>query len=288
MNFLLHKASSPEHAVALAQQYGEACRYIAGGTDIIIQLRRGSRAAEHLVDLSGLSSLRRIDRRGGSYWIGALVRHKDIETDAHLLADYPALCAAARVVGGHQVRNVATVGGNIANASPAADVATALVALDARIHALSSRGRRVLDIGEFFLAPGRTALAQGELIEGIELPRPAADHRNVFIKVGRRKAMEIAVASVAVGLRVGDRGATHVRIALGAVGPRPLRARTAEQLAEGAPLDPDRIAAAAKAAVTDCATRSDVRASAAYRNQAVQAIVARALQQCAAGAERSV
>ncbi|MCC7345987.1 MAG: FAD binding domain-containing protein, partial [Variibacter sp.] len=192
--------------------------------------------------------------------------------------DFPALHAAARLVGGHQIRNVGTIGGNLGNASPAADVAVALLALDARICVQGPRGVRAIAIDDFFFGPGKTALAPAELIESIDLDCPAAGETSRFLKVGRRQAMEIAVASVAVGLRLrADGTCERARIALGAVGPRPLRARAAERMLEGRPLDADAIACAAAGAGAACSPRSDVRASADYRRKVVEEGVHRLL-----------
>ncbi len=282
MRFNLHSAKSSAHALELAAGLKDGWRYIAGGTDLVIQIRRGVRTADHLIDLSGISSLRGIEAHERGYRIGALCTHKDAELHSGLSQDFPALRAAARVVGGHQIRNVGTVGGNLANASPAADVAVALLALDARIVARGPGGTRLIAIDDLFVTSGKTTLAPAELIEGVELDRPGEGARSVFLKVGRRKAMEISVVSAAVSLRVSAGGICEsARIALGAVGPRPLRAKAAERLLEGAKLDAALIARAAEQAKAECSPRSDPRASAAYRTKVVEGLVKRAISQCA-------
>ncbi|MCC7348413.1 MAG: FAD binding domain-containing protein, partial [Variibacter sp.] len=219
MRFSLHRARSVEDALALAAELDSRWRYVAGGTDLVVQMRRGARAIDDLIDLSAIAPLRGIAATDGRYRLGALCTHKDVERDAALREDFPALHAAARLVGGHQIRNVGTIGGNLGNASPAADVAVALLALDARICVQGPRGVRAIAIDDFFVGPGKTALAPAELIESIDLDCPAAGETSRFLKVGRRQAMEIAVASVAVGLRLrADGTCERARIALGAVG----------------------------------------------------------------------
>lgn len=281
VKFELHRAESPQHAVDLAGALGPSTLYLAGGTDLIIQMRRGLRSADHIVDLSGIDSLRGISLRNDSVRIGALCTHKDIEKSELLRRHYPGLCAAAHVVGGHQIRNVGTVGGNIANASPAADVGTALLALDASVKLVGSAGRRSVDLDEFFVAAGKTVLNAGELIEAVEIPLPHSTSANAFIKVGRRKAMEISVVCVAVSVMLdSDERIVAARIALGSVGPRPLRTRAAESALSGRTLAVDVIQLASQLARQECSPRSDVRASAEYRRDLVEVVVSRALAQC--------
>ncbi|MBX3454686.1 xanthine dehydrogenase family protein subunit M [Ferrovibrio sp.] len=281
MNFQLHKAASLPDAIALSRRLAPDVRYIAGGTDLIIQLRRGVKSFGNLIDLSGLKSLRQIAETAEGYRIGALCTHKDIDLHSGLLRDYPALGQAARVVGGHQVRNAGTIGGNLANASPAADVAVALLGLDAVIVAAGEGGSRHIAIADFFTGPGQSLLAPGELIEAVLLPKPAPGESCCFLKAGRRKAMEIAVVSVALRLRLDNAGAiADIRIALGAVGPRPLRALGTEAMLLGRKPDAALIAKAAVAIQADCTPRSDVRASAEYRRELVGGMLLRALQHC--------
>lgn len=287
MKFNLHSANSPDHAFKIAAGLKGGWRYIAGGTDLVIQLRRGVREAADLIDLSKISSLRAIEASNTSFHIGALCTHKDLESHAALVREFPALQAAARVVGGHQIRNVGTVGGNLANASPAADVAVALLALDAKVHARGPGGTREIAIDDLFISSGKTTLQPAEIIESVEIARNGERSRSVFLKVGRRKAMEISVVSAAVSLRLGTGDVCDsVRIALGAVGPRPLRAKTAEKLLQGKILDAALIADAAGQARDECTPRSDPRASAAYRTTVVEGLVKRAITQCVAALSR--
>lgn len=281
MDFRLHAAKSADHALEIAASLKDGWRYVAGGTDLVIQLRRGVRKSDDLLDLSSIASMRGIKEDGNGFELGALCTHKDIELHEGLSAAYPALRAAARVVGGHQIRNVGTVGGNLANASPAADVAVALLALDALIGAKGSNGSREIKIDDLFVNSSKTTLAPGELIEHVRLAPPVVKTHSTFLKVGRRKAMEISVVSAAICLAFGANGICEkARIALGAVGPRPLRAKAAERLLEGAKIDAGLIARAAAQARAECSPRSDPRASAAYRSKVVEGLVMRGISQC--------
>ncbi len=285
MKFTLHRPVSMSQAIDLAAGYAGRCRYIAGGTDLVVQLRRGIRAYPEIIDLSGIAGLKQIEKHSTGYQIGALCTHKDIESHAGLQADFPALCKAARVVGGHQVRNIGTIGGNIANASPAADVAIALLGLGAIVKATGNGGTRSIGIDDFFLAPGKTILREDEIIQGIAIPKPSVStdggnrYATDFIKIGRRKAMEIAVASVAVLVNAdADGKVLSARIALGAVGPKPLRAVKAEATLKGQHLAAAIIAEVAKiAGYEDCTPRTDVRASDQYRRKVIEGSVNRAL-----------
>lgn len=283
VSFNLHRADSLDSAAALGQKLGPTARYIAGGTDLMIQISRGLRSATDIIDLSGLHALKSIVFDHDSVRIGALCTHKDLEQSAGLISRFPALCAAARVVGGHQIRNVGTVGGNLANGSPAADVGAALLALDARVHLFASGGRRVIDVDDFFIAAGKTALREGEIIEAVELPFAAARSMNTFIKAGRRKAMEISVVCVGASLAFDSKGnIVSSRISLGSVGPRPLRARAAEAVLVGRPADAQAGLLAGQAASQESSPRSDVRGSREYRSLLVASLVERAVAQCKA------
>lgn len=281
MNFRLHSAKSADHALEIGAGLKDGWRYVAGGTDLVIQLRRGVRHSDDLIDLSAIASMRGIKSETDGFQIGALCTHKDIELHEVLCTAYPALRAAARVIGGHQIRNVGTVGGNLANASPAADVAVALLALDATVCAKGRDGSRDVAIDDLFVASGKTTLAAGELIESVRLAKPSGNVSSTFLKVGRRKAMEISVVSAAICLTLGTNGVCEkARIALGAVGPRPLRAKAAERLLEGAKIEPELIARVAEQARMECSPRSDPRASAAYRTKVVEGLVKRGISQC--------
>ncbi len=281
VSFNLHRVDSLDSAAALGHKLGPSARYIAGGTDLMIQMSRGLRSAKDIIDLSSLQALKSMAFNQDSVRIGALCTHKDVEQSVGLQSRFPALCAAASVVGGHQIRNVGTVGGNLANGSPAADVGTAMLALDARVHLFSTAGRRVVDIDDFFIAAGKTALLDGEIVEAVELPFAAERSVNTFIKAGRRKAMEISLVCVGVSMVFDSSGNIAAsRISLGSVGPRPLRARAAEAVLIGRPADARAGLLAGQTASQESSPRTDVRGSCEYRSLLIASLVERAVAQC--------
>jgi CO/xanthine dehydrogenase FAD-binding subunit len=255
--------------------------FVAGGTDVVVQ---GDRTLRFLVDVTGLP-LRHIRRRGGGWVIGATSRMADLEHSAALcrFAD-GALAEAAGSCGSPQIRTVATIGGNLANASPACDTAPPLLALDASVVIAGPGGRRTVPLDRFFRGVNRTVLDGGLLIEIlIPAPRLPRGHRAAwsFQKLGRLKS-DIAVVNAATGIAVDGAGCcAWARIALGAVAPTPLRARRAEALLVGRVLDRAAIGEAAARAADEARPVSDVRATAEYRREMCRVLVARALEECA-------
>ncbi|TXL78157.1 xanthine dehydrogenase family protein subunit M [Vineibacter terrae] len=281
MSFQVHHPQSVADAIALSQQFGDAGRFIAGGTDLVIQINRKRQTPAHLIDLNRLDELAGIAQTPDGFAIGALATHKAVERHPPFQDALRGLVEAARVVGGHQVRNIATVGGNIANASPAADVVVPLLALDARVSLVGPRGARTLALGDFLLGPGRTAREAGELIDCIHIARLPQRSATAFLKAGRRKAMEISVVCVAARLTLDDEGrCAAASLALGAVGATAMRAGEAEKALVGRVPDDAALRDAAQAAAAACNPISDVRASARYRRLLVEALVPRALRIC--------
>lgn len=278
MSFEYHEPASIADAVALGARFGEAGRFLAGGTDLLIQMRRGRVAPRHVMSLHRVTGLDRIEV-DGVVRLGALVTYRSIERSPHFQEGLRALVEGAEVVGGHQIRNVATVGGNIVNASPAADVVPVLLALDATVTCLGPAGERTLPLDDFLTGPGQTARRHGELLTSIQFEQLMPRSATAFLKAGRRKAMEISVVCVAVRLTLDAAHARcqEARIALGAVAPTTMRARGAEQSLEGQPLTDEVLRRAGRLAASECTPIDDVRASARYRRLLVEALVPRAL-----------
>lgn len=292
MSYRIHKPSTLAEACRLDADLPDAL-LIAGGTDLVVQMSRGQRRPANLIDISRLPGLSGVHVAGAQVEIGALTLQREAETSPLLAGGAEAVREAARLVGGRQVRNIATVGGNIANASPAADVVPALMALDARLVLAGVDGERTMPLCDFLLGPRRTARRPGEIIASIAFPQPTAEAATAFLKAGRRKAMEIAVVNVATHLRLdGDGTCRDVRIVLGSVGPVALRARKAEFLLEGTVPDQALVREAGRTASEECTPISDVRASADYRRLLVAALVERTLASCveriASGGERGM
>jgi len=261
--------------------------FVAGATDVVVL---GDRRLRFLVDVTNLP-LRYIRRRGGRWAIGATSRMADLEHSAELRRfANGALAEAAGTCGSLQIRNLATIGGNLANASPACDTAPPLLALDASVVIAGPRGRRTIPLDQFFRGVNRTALDGGLLVEilipAASIPRGGRAAWS-FQKLGRLKS-DIAVVNAATGIVV-DKGGhcTWARIALGAVAPTPLRARRAEASLVGQVPDRAAIEAAAARAAGEAKPVSDVRSTADYRREMSRLLVARALAECAGRLGRS-
>lgn len=280
--------SSVEEALYDLADAGKSVKVIAGGTDLAIQLKKGESRPDVLVDMGRVDELRPIDDRRGdpagpSLEIGALATHGALAGSEIIRESLPLLADACRTVGAPQIRARATVGGNLANGSPAADAAVALLALDA-VTVLESNGEkrtsREVPAGEFLTGPGRTVLRDAELLTRVRVDVPAGSSRAVYIKAGQRNALAIAIVSVAA---VFDPETGSVRIALGSVAPMPVRASGAESLFgeewNGCSSPEELIEAVAVEAVRSASPISDVRASAEYRTILVEALTRRALKE---------
>jgi carbon-monoxide dehydrogenase medium subunit len=280
MGFSFHRPETIDAAIAFARDHGEAARFIAGGTDLIIQINRRRLAPRHLISLAGLG-LDTITETETGYVIGAMATHDAVVTYPGFQKQLIALTQASAVIGGRQVRNIATVGGNIVNASPAADLVPVLLTLDAAVELQGSTGRRALPLDRFLLERGRTERRPDEILTSVRFARPPTASATAFLKAGRRKAMEISVICVAAHLVQSVRGEGYgkARIAIGAAASRTVRVPEAEALVErqgsGSFREAARLAAAGTAPI------DDVRSSARYRKILVAALVERALANCA-------
>ena len=282
MNSIRHYASptSLEDAVCILAE-GETTR-LAGGTDLMPQTRSGAVAfAPLLMSLRRIPDLAGISRQEGRIRLGALTTVTTILGSELLRDAAPVLPTAADRFAAGQIRNSATVGGNLCNASPAGDLAIPLLLLDAQVHLASWQDKamvvRIIPLAEFFVGPGRTVARPEELLTSICFPRPGKGFAVRFEKFGTRPALDISVVSVGVAGRLEGGALKDVRIALGAVAPTPLRGRQTEQLLEGRILTDEMIAQAVSTAREEIAPISDVRASAWYRKELVGVYVRRLL-----------
>jgi carbon-monoxide dehydrogenase medium subunit len=267
-------------ACAMLAEAGPGARPLAGGTDLLIQLEMGKFEANAVVYLGRVAELARIeDDPAMGLRIGAAAPLRDIELHPAVRERYPALERGTAEIGSVQIRNLATLGGNVCNASPSADTSPALLAYDAAVEIAGGEGTRRLSIDEFWTGPGRTRLRAGEIVTAICLPPPPAGLRSFYCKLAVRKAMDLAMVGVSITAVPRNGGLERVRIALGACAPICRRAGEAEALATGGDLRPDRIDAAAAAAVTATAPIDDHRASASYRREMVRVLTRRGLNQ---------
>ena len=265
-----------DEALEALQRMPDA-QLLAGGTDFVVEVNFGHRRPPAVVGLRRVAELQGWRRDDGELVLGAGLTFTEIETQ--LAGELPALAAAARTVGSPQMRNAGTLGGNLGTASPAGDSLPVLAALDAKVVLASTAGDRTLPLAEFVTGVKRTALQQGEIIREVRVPRLRGPQQ--FLKVGTRNAMVISI--VVCGLAV-DRAGRSVRLGLGSVAPRPLRASAAEEFIAGeVDWDVPRAPAATVARFGELAAAaarpiSDHRSTADYRRRAVQVITARALQ----------
>ena len=270
-------AESLEDALQIKQQEGEHARVIAGGTDLILRMRDRVFSPGLLLDLRRVS-LDTISCHAGEVRLGAYVTLSQILGDEQLAVLFPALLEACRQFAGPPIRNRATLGGNLANASPAADLAPPLMAYDASIVLASSAGERVLPLAEFFTGPGQTVIRANEILTQIRLPLMPPGTAARFIKLGQRRSMAISIINVSTRLTLAKQGTVNeARIVLGAAAPTPLRAVAAEAVLMGNELSEDRVEEAAIAASKEISPITDVRASRNYREKMAQVLVRRAL-----------
>ncbi len=278
--FAFYSPSSLPEVWDLLEYHGEGAKLIAGGTDLMVQMKNKLICPRVLINLWPLKELKGIERRNGELRVGALVTHASLAHSPLLQENWMLLAEAANKVGSPQIRNVGTVGGNLVNASPAADTAPALLALEGKVVLASKRGERKISLDSFLLGPGMTVLEKDEVLKEILIPIPPAGATGTFIKLGRRKSLDLAVVSVAVLLHLDPltKCCNWVRIALGAVAPTAIRAKETEKFLCGKILHEETIREAGAKAQEECHPISDIRASARYRREMVKVMVERALK----------
>lgn len=272
-------ASLPE-VWELFERYGEKAKLIAGGTDLVVQMKSKLISPEVVINLLRLKELKGMEKKDGNLRIGALVTHATLTSSLLLQENWRLLAEAAHKVGSPQIRNLGTIGGNLVNASPAADTVPALLVLEGKAVLVSKRGERDIPLESFFLGPGVTILKNDEILKEIIVPPASPGWVGAFLKLGRRKSLDLAVVNVAVllNLQPASNLCTRARIALGAVAPTPFRARKTEKFLQGKILQEEVIQEAALRAQQECQPISDIRASAIYRREMVKIMVARAIK----------
>jgi CO/xanthine dehydrogenase FAD-binding subunit len=280
MRFELLQPRSLQEALEMKKNYGERAKVLAGGTDLLVLLKDGKLKAETVMSLSGVSELNFIRSEDGGVTLGALASHRDVALSPLMQQRYPDLVEACSQVGAIQIQNLGTVGGNICNASPAADAAPPLLSMDAVLTLASTRGERRVPINQFFLGPRETVLEPDEILKDMFLPHGAGRRGATYLKLGRREAMEIAIVGigVAVHLNGSDHLISECRIAMGSVAPTPVRARPAEELMNNKEITSELIDEVAAVAAEAARPISDVRASAEYRLDMIRVLCRRAFQ----------
>jgi len=268
-----------DEAVSLHESYGDRAKYIAGGTDVLVKVKEGKLTPDYLI------SLKQFLKQDGPYlnpetgelFIGAFVTHRKIEKSSIVQLNYPVLHDAVKNIGSVQIRNVATIGGNLVNAVPSADGAIPLITLDGRAHIYGTKGDRYVDLLRFFLGPGQCDLDRGEILIEIVIPALAPRTGSAYVKHGRREAMELPMLGVGVLLSLKEDMTTcaKARICLGVAAPTPLRCFAAEKYLVGKTVDENSLAEAGKLAGEESRVRDSIRGLAWYRREMVGVLVKR-------------
>ena len=275
--------SGVEEALELLQEYAGKARIIAGGTDVLVELQRGVRPTTTLIDITALRDLSYICEENGFILLGALTTHNNVIASTACVQHALPLAQACWEVGAPQIRNRATIAGNLVTASPANDTITALTALGAEL-VLARRGsERVVALDDFYAGYRRTVLHPNELIREIRIPVMNANQRGLFLRLGLRRAQAISVLDIAIVLTFDDEAVTNARIALGALAATIVHARTVEAYLEGKQLDERACREAGQLVLKDVSPIDDVRGSATYRQATVSTLVTLALQRIADG-----
>lgn len=270
--------------VDLLAQQGDKAKILAGGTDVLVEMRDPAHRPESIVALYKVPDLKGISTQGELITIGAMTTFTELAESPIICEKAFVLAQAANSVGSPQIRNRGTVGGNIVNASPAADTVPALMALDAKVRLVSAAGTRELLLEEFFLGIGKTKLAPGEVLQDITFPALSGLTGSAFGKLGRRNALAISRVSVAVVLGYAEDKelVTDCRVAVGAVAPNPFRVRSAEEAWLSCSLTADNRDRCVSGALAEITRTLGQRASAVYKKQAGPALIRATLDAAAA------
>jgi CO/xanthine dehydrogenase FAD-binding subunit len=265
------------HALALLGEHGAKAKILAGGTDLLVELKHAVHNPEMIVDVSRLRELKDIAIVDDGLHIGALATHADIMNSPIISGMFPALVDAAHSIGAMQTRNLGTLGGNLVTCVPSMDSGPALIALDASVTVANAEGRRRMPLAELFVGPRRTSLKPGDLLVDIVIPKENLDKPVAFEKFGLRKGQALALVNVAAAFFIDKGKFVSPRIALGAVAPTVIRAPKAEAYLDGRKISAEAMAEAGRIAATEAKPISDFRASADYRRDLIAVLVKRAL-----------
>ena len=274
-SFEFHEPTTLAEASRLFAE--EHAQLLAGGTDLVIGMKALTETPESVISLQKIPGLAGITTEAdNSISIGATTKVREVELSGDIQQHHTALAEGASEIGSIQIRNLATIGGNIAHASPAADTVAGLLVADAQVDIASADGERSVPIDELFTGPGQTVLTPGEIITRFRLPSPASGSH--YIKHKIREVMDLAFIGVAAAVNLDNGTITNARIGLAAVAPTPIRATEAENLLRGNAPTPELIEQAGEAAAAGCSPISDLRCSAEHRREMVDVLTRRTLQ----------
>jgi CO/xanthine dehydrogenase FAD-binding subunit len=281
-DFEHHGPASISEALNLLSRYGEKAEIYAGGTDLLVAMKKRERTPEHLIDLKGIGYMRgtHFDEKEGIH-IGALTTLAELERSMLIRERFGTLWDALTMMASPQIRSLGTLGGNLCSAVPSADTAPPLIALGASMKMVGLKGERNVLVENFFRGPKESVLMKDEIVKEIFIPMPGDFASGRYIKLMLRNAMDLALVGVAVYLRMDPKKKTcsEARIALGAVAPTPIRVPQAEEMLINREIDEARAREAGKVASVVCRPISDIRSSLAYRCSMVEILTKRAVMQ---------
>jgi CO/xanthine dehydrogenase FAD-binding subunit len=280
--FDLYEPESIEEACAMLEKGNGEAGILAGGTDLLVELKSGLVNLPKVINLKKIEGLDHISfNPKEGIRIGALATWTQILESDEVAACYPVLKQSAQVMASAQIRNMATLAGNICHASPAANGPIPLLLYEAECTIQGTAGKRTIPIGEMFAGVQRNSLKPGEILVEIHIPLPPeSSTKGSYQKFATRKAMDLGIAGVGALVKVNNGSFDFVRIALAAVAPTPIRARKAEEFLKGKGIDDDLIREGAEIASKECSPISDVRASKEYRKELIKELTARAIKEC--------
>ena len=279
-SFSYYSPTTIDEAVKLLFECGSGASILAGGTDLIPKMKQGLVRPSHVVNIKKIPELVGIIEDSKCIRIGALTHIREIEQNQHVKDHLKLLHDAVASLGSVQIRNMATLGGNLCNASPAADSAQALIALDAKAHINGPKRERVVDLENFFNGPGKTVLLKGEILTSVEVPKAKKNSISCFMKLGRT-SLDLATVSIAVQANFNGMNVEEIGVVLGAVAPTPLRVKKVEDYLIRHQLDSEQIESAADLVSRSIKPITDIRGSAEYRRKASKGLTLAALSSIA-------
>ena len=275
--FEYHAPSTLDEAISLLDHYGPEASVLAGGQSLIPMMKFQLALPGHVVDINRISGLGGIHEENGVLHIGSLTRESDLDASEMVRSRYPILHDTTAVIADPLVRNMATVGGNLAHGDPANDHPATMMALGAEVVARGPGGERVIPVIDFFQGPLTTALTQGEILTEVRVPTPAAGSGSAYLKL-ERKVGDYATAGVAVVITLNGGVCQRAGIGLTNAGPTPVKASAAADFLAGRPLDDETIREAARLAAQEAQPTADLRGSAEYKRDMVRVLTGRAIR----------
>lgn len=277
-NFEYYSPQSLEEACHILSEHQNTAAVLAGGTDLLVDLKEETVRWDHLVSLKKVEEVRGIHYgKENGLTIGAAVTHSELARSEIVQRLFPGLAEAASSIGAVQVRNRGTIGGNVCSAVPSADLPPMLLVLDSEFRLVSANSERCVPASQFFLGPRRTVVRGNEILAEIRVPQPAENSGSCYLKFSLRDAMALAVAGVAAYVAMDDDECLEARIALGAVSPTPVMAVKAGEALRGSTINEETAKNTGAIAREECVPISDIRGSAEYRKDLVEVLTQRAI-----------